>query len=309
MDKRNIDQLLNINTNKLESIPRVYYMDEDILYIERIEQIPDGISSKTYANMICFCSHGSMEGMINGKRYTLSPGDTLVCPSNATVEHILVSPDLKFTFFAFTDRVVRELLANHMDVWNRAVYVRQAYYLKALEDKDAESSLNNFWHVTEIIKAVINGRIMSMRKAVMRNVVQMSLLYFCSRQQLMEEQENEQTEEKPQMMQGRLIFNKFMDTLRSEPMKHQPVYYYAQKLCVTPKHLAFVCKQVSGKTAQEIIQNAVIEEIVDYLRNSTLTVKEIALRMGFNNISFFGKYVRAKVGMSPNEYRRKLLNR
>lgn len=45
--------------------------------------------------------------------------------------------------------------------------------------------------------------------------------------------------------------------------------------------------------------------IKQMLRSSTKSIKEIANDTGFDNLSFFGKYVRRKLGMSPREYRMK----
>ena len=39
------------------------------------------------------------------------------------------------------------------------------------------------------------------------------------------------------------------------------------------------------------------------LRTTDKSVKEIAFEAGFDNLSFFGKYVRRWLGMSPREYR------
>ena len=35
-----------------------------------------------------------------------------------------------------------------------------------------------------------------------------------------------------------------------------------------------------------------------------LSIKEVAAEMGFDNLSFFGKYVRKHLGLSPNNYRK-----
>jgi len=64
-----------------------------------------------------------------------------------------------------------------------------------------------------------------------------------------------------------------------------------------------VCKRESGKTALEWIQEYVSEDIRYYLTGSELSVKEIANRLGFPNISFFGKYVRERFGVSPKKLR------
>ena len=39
------------------------------------------------------------------------------------------------------------------------------------------------------------------------------------------------------------------------------------------------------------------------LLSSDKTVKQIAADAGFSNLSFFGKYVRRELGMSPRDFR------
>lgn len=86
--------------------------------------------------------------------------------------------------------------------------------------------------------------------------------------------------------------------------KERSVIFYANKLCLTPKHLSGVVKEVSGKTAGEWIDNFVILEARALLKSSEMSVQEIAEYLHFANQSFFGKYFKHYVGMSPKEYRR-----
>lgn len=81
---------------------------------------------------------------------------------------------------------------------------------------------------------------------------------------------------------------------------------YADSLCVTPKYLSTVCKQVTGKTALHWINEYVQVDIRHWLKNSDKTIKEIAGLLEFPNISFFGKYCRAHFGVSPTELRKRL---
>ncbi|WP_196048231.1 helix-turn-helix domain-containing protein, partial [Parabacteroides distasonis] len=41
------------------------------------------------------------------------------------------------------------------------------------------------------------------------------------------------------------------------------------------------------------------------LSSSTLSIQEISDRLNFTNQSFFGKYFKQHVGISPTEYRKK----
>ena len=57
---------------------------------------------------------------------------------------------------------------------------------------------------------------------------------------------------------------------------------------------------------QWIIQN-VITEAKYLLDNTDLSIKEIATKLNFPTQSFFGKYFKQYVGISPKEYRNKLI--
>ena len=46
-----------------------------------------------------------------------------------------------------------------------------------------------------------------------------------------------------------------------------------------------------------------MEHIKYKLRNSDKSIKEIAEEFNFSNQSFFGKYVKAHLGISPQQYR------
>ena len=62
-------------------------------------------------------------------------------------------------------------------------------------------------------------------------------------------------------------------------------------------------KKVSGKTPSRWVDEVVMEEIDYLLKNSTISIKEIAYQMNFANISFFGKFVKRYTGVSPHRYR------
>ena len=69
-------------------------------------------------------------------------------------------------------------------------------------------------------------------------------------------------------------------------------------------YLSETVKQVSRLTPNEWIDNYVILEIRVLLKNSTRSIKEIAMEMNFPNQSFLGKFFKERVGMSPSEYRK-----
>lgn len=100
------------------------------------------------------------------------------------------------------------------------------------------------------------------------------------------------------------IFKRFLQKLNEECPRKREVSYYADYLCITPKYLSAICKKQSGKTASEIIIAMTSNYIRNMLESTDMTVKQIANATGFENISFFGKFVKRELGVSPRNLRR-----
>ncbi|MEO5180762.1 helix-turn-helix domain-containing protein, partial [Bacteroides ovatus] len=103
------------------------------------------------------------------------------------------------------------------------------------------------------------------------------------------------------------IFQNFMITLYRYYRQERDVTFYADKQCLSARYFSSVIKEKSGSSAlQWIIQN-VITEAKYLLDNTDLSIKEIATKLNFPTQSFFGKYFKQYVGISPKEYRNKLI--
>lgn len=81
------------------------------------------------------------------------------------------------------------------------------------------------------------------------------------------------------------------------------VAWYAEKLQITHAHLCTTVKQITGKTCVDIISSMVIMDAKSQLKSSQLSIQNISDSLNFANVSFFGKYFKRYVGMSPLEYR------
>jgi AraC-like DNA-binding protein len=85
--------------------------------------------------------------------------------------------------------------------------------------------------------------------------------------------------------------------------RERKVGFYAEKLCITSKHLSQVVKEVSGRTASEIIEDYVITEIKALLISTNMTIQQISDYLNFPSQSVFGKYVKRITGVSPKRYK------
>lgn len=99
------------------------------------------------------------------------------------------------------------------------------------------------------------------------------------------------------------LLSKFISLVEKNFMRERTVLFYAREMCLSPKHLSAVVKESSGRTAGEWIDSQVILKAKLLLRNTGMTIQEIAAEMNFSNQSFFGKYFKQKTGVSPRAFR------
>lgn len=102
--------------------------------------------------------------------------------------------------------------------------------------------------------------------------------------------------------QGR-ISDQFISLVQKNFRTERFLDFYANKMAITSKHLSRTVKQQTGSTAVEWIERYVILEAKVMLRSSNMTIQQIADELHFPSQSFFGKYFKKKVGVSPKEYR------
>ena len=99
------------------------------------------------------------------------------------------------------------------------------------------------------------------------------------------------------------IFTKFTELLERHHKKEREIAFYADKMCMTSKHLSQVIKDYTGKTALGIIEEYVISEAKSMLLSTTMSIQQISDELKFPSQSVFGKYFKRVASISPSEYR------
>lgn len=101
----------------------------------------------------------------------------------------------------------------------------------------------------------------------------------------------------------RLVFQQFMKLVHENYSRERQVIYYADRLCISPKYLSRLCREISGKSAPEWIDAYIMLEAKHLLKYSDMPIKEIVFRLNFSNQTVFYKFFKAHTGMTPTEYR------
>lgn len=99
------------------------------------------------------------------------------------------------------------------------------------------------------------------------------------------------------------LTNRFLKLARTNFKKQRFMEFYANELGITAKHLSRTLKAQTGFTASEWLDRLVILEAKVLLKSSNMTIQQIAEELNFPSQSFFGKYFKNIVGVSPKEFR------
>lgn len=101
------------------------------------------------------------------------------------------------------------------------------------------------------------------------------------------------------------LYRQFIRLLMINYTQEHEVSFYAKRCGVTPAHFSNAIRRASGRSPIAVITDTLVMNAKAQLKSTRLPVKEIAFSLGFGNLSFFNKYFRKHVGMTPQEYREK----
>lgn len=79
--------------------------------------------------------------------------------------------------------------------------------------------------------------------------------------------------------------------------------FYADRLCISDKHLMRSIKKLTGQTFHYWMADFILREAKLMLRSTDMSVTEITDRLNFPNSSYFARFFRKYAGCSPVEFR------
>lgn len=135
------------------------------------------------------------------------------------------------------------------------------------------------------------------------NFSRISLLYIFH---LIEHQRDRSVSLKHDSYNHTLLRN-FLSLIDSNYMTLRLPKDYAALLYITPNHLNSLCREVLGESAGEIIRKRVLLEAKRLLVVKSYGISEIAYELNFNDNSYFTKFFKKGVGVTPEEFRRQYI--
>lgn len=271
------------------------YTDGDIMVIDKIDAVQwDGIVKLDMIMMI-YCGKGRLQGEIDGKTYLLRDGDVAVCLPNSYLSNYMMSPDLDLKIICLSYKAMQNsgpMTKDRLDIMS---YVSHNPVVHL--DLERQALIGKYYTIFEHKIKHPHGYF---HKEIMYGIFQCAIYELFA----IIAPHVDYVDDGGSVKQANLLFRKFIELLTANEGRTSSVKSFADELCITPKYLSFISKSVSGKTALEWIHEYTTKAIERYLKHSSMSIKEIADKLGFPNLSFFGKFTKGHLGVSPTEYRR-----
>ena len=284
-----------IMTELMKYIPNIEHIsDKDVVYFEEI----NGCFTKnvqTDAYVVILCTAGKAHCNIENREYDIEPNDLIISHPNVFVSNAMVNLEFRCQGVLLSPAYFESMLLIGGNCWDISVTVTHNPVLHLNED-DAENAIFNFNVLKRKIKRTNQLHYAETLKLQLQCMIfdfYDTLIPYLQMPNIDNAYSSAET-----------IFKRFLQKLNEECPRKREVSYYADYLCITPKYLSAICKKQSGKTASEIIITMTSNYIRNMLESTDMTVKQIANATGFENISFFGKFVKRELGVSPRNLRR-----
>ena len=81
------------------------------------------------------------------------------------------------------------------------------------------------------------------------------------------------------------------------------VNYFADKCCLSTGYFGQLVKTETGRTAKDFINDRLVAAAKEQLNDESLSISQIAERLGFEYPQHFVRFFKLRTGMTPKEYR------
>lgn len=109
---------------------------------------------------------------------------------------------------------------------------------------------------------------------------------------------------KNESVNSNIIVDQFEQLIENHFYEYKFPKEYAKHLRVTPNYLNSICRKMKGKSAGDLIRDRILIESKRLLMTTNLSASEIAFRLNFKDSSYFTRFFKKYVDVTPDDYRR-----
>lgn len=271
-----------------ESIGKDLILFDDISQIPYYEH-PVKLFDYTVAGIIL---QGKLEMAINLKRYVFQAPCIIYCLDGQIVQYFNASSDFSGLFMVFSKNFTENVQLNSQQLMPLFLYLKENP-ATSLEKEELSFLLDCYSLLHKTVNTMVGLNRMEIAKHLSESFF--FILYNIVQPHMTNTSDKKSRQES--------ILEQFLECVQKNYKEERSLGFYAGKLCLTTKHLSEVIKKASGKSANDWINEHVLLESKALLKSTTMTVQQISDELNFPSQSFFSKYFKQHVGVSPKGYR------
>lgn len=270
------------------------FMGNDLLLFNDFQKVPIPKGAfKMDCTFAVICSRGYAKFALNTIEQRIDQNALILINKNEIVESRGVSKDFNGVTIFISKDFMEDIIMNYEDISSLLLFSREHPIVHLTQE-----NMRTFYEFYHLVEGRLYDASNHFRKEIVRNIL-LSWIYELSGIIYTKQQGLESNKKR-----GEIIFAKFLKIVEQSYKTEKRVSWYAEQLCISPKYLSTMIKNVSQRSPNEWIDYYVILEAKVLLKNTSLTIHEISKEIGFPNQSFFGKFFKERVGLSPLSYRR-----
>ena len=268
---------------------------DELVVMENFGSLPQGEISLDSHGIVVICTGGIAQFDYDGQQIRLHKNDLYLYMAHSVVTNFMSSLDFN----------CRQIWFSRSELWNIDMYgevsLADLSYLKQhptvhLTDDDV-TLLDEYF---QLLCRRMRDQSPTLYSDIVRSLVSTMMLEMLC---MMRRQESENAGTGSLYRQR--LADKFMRLVEESDGRIRRVDDFASQLNITPKYLSTLLKETMSRRPREMIKLFTLKAIERRLRFTDMTMQEIANDLKFPNASFFGKYVKEHLGMTPLEYRKK----
>lgn len=245
------------------------------------------------AYLVGICQKGELCLTVNFKEWKIDTNTCFISIPENVIGIEKISDDFEGYVLVVSTSYIKSINLDMTNILSYFMSVRINPYFY-IEEEDSFSLIRYF----DLVERSIKDKNTAWKDEIVKGAISVLIYKICG---IMER--HEQKAEKPKTKSKEYYFLKFIELCSKQYHKYHDISYYADRICLTPKYLSTVVKEVSGLSAAGWIEEYIINDAKIQLKFSDKNVQQISDSLNFPSQSLFGRYFKQRVGMSPSHYK------
>lgn len=289
------DGIKRTSIEKLKSLSGTSYYSDNLVITPLVSfKNLDDITTLIQGVSIGVTVSGTAKIRINGKLYELRPNTLFIFNENTVIEQVKASIRSSGYMLTYSRSYLNGIQVDTQEV----ISIYHGFMGEpCMVVEESEAAYIN--DLSKLMRSVLNQETSQATRDKVIGALFAAMFHYVMgiiqrRNTLSDSNVSNRTDE---------LFNRFVELLQQHCSAERSVEFYASTMGITPKYLSLIVKKKSGRNASKLIDEAVVYEAKRLLKYSGLSIQQIAVQLNFTSQSFFGKYFKQRVGVSPSRYK------